>query len=120
VAGDIGKDDAWPKHKRTLDFPAALLLRRQGVDLNDKSAAELATIEKFAVDTYLANSRRRLDQTSINTWAMLLLLGVYRHPSSDLRQRTRSRDVLLSLVNAPADDVDAGVVNHVSRVLARK
>ena len=118
--GDSGKDDAWPKHKRSLDFPAHLLLRRQGVDMADKSAAELASIEKFAVDTYLANSRRRLDQTSINTWSMLLLLGVYRQASSDLGQRNRARDLLLRMINPPADDVDAGIANHVSRALTKR
>lgn len=113
-------DDTWLKHKRTLVPRVALLLRQSGIDLEDKSVAEISAIEAVATDTYLASSRRRLDQITAYTWVALVLFGVFRHPGTNASEKTRARDALSRLINPVHDEIDAGVANLLSRSLGKR
>ncbi len=117
---DDDSSDAWLKHKRTLNAPASVMLRRSGIELEEKSVADIGAIEQIAMDTYLSSSRRRLDQMTPHTWALLMLFGVFRHPGTELLQRNRARDSVARMINPMHDDIDGSVANYISRAIGRK
>jgi hypothetical protein len=113
-------DEVWLKHKRTLVPRVSVMLRQSGISLEEKSIAEISAIETVAIDTYLASSRRRLDQITAHTWTALVLFGLFRNPGSDAAEKARARDVLSRLINPVHEEIDAGVANLLSRSLGKR
>ena len=113
-------DEVWLKHKRTLLPRVSVMLRQSGIALEEKSVAEISAIEAVAIDTYLASSRRRLDQITAHTWSALVLFGLFRHPGSNAAEKTRARDTLARLINPVHEEIDVGVANLLSRSLGKR